>query len=180
MWYADWISGDEICKNDDKAPQYMKDDSNLWMFDNQDGCCNRFFSYKLSDCLGISDVSTNKYYPNWSKDDNGCKQDTVANPAPKYMKGSSVWLFDTLDACCDAHFAYDKANCKGESGTDAGTRMWYVDWDVEKCYMDCDISGNGPDCGGLAGSWIKGDLFDSQEECCSTKVSYDFRACMDI
>ena len=74
MWHADWISGDEICKNDDKAPQYIRDDSIFWMFDNQDGCCNRFLSYKLSDCLGISDVLSNKYFPHRSKDDNGCKQ----------------------------------------------------------------------------------------------------------
>ena len=171
-WYADWTSGDKTCKNDDKAPQYMKNSPDYWLFDTQVDCCEGYFSHTLSDCLGTSGVtSSNKYYPDWSGSGDGCIQDTVDTPAPKYMHGSNVWLFDTLDACCDAHFSYDNASCKGQP-----TAKWYVDWSVEKCYKNCDVSGT--DCGGFVGSGP--DLFDSQTKCCASKVSYNFRECMDI
>lgn len=178
-WYADWTSGDENCKNDNNAPRYMTANPDIWMYDDQAGCCNRYFLYNLADCLGTSAVASNKYFPDWSNggDDNGCKQDTAANPAPQYMQDSNVWFFDTLDACCDAHFSYDEASCKGESST-AGTSKWYVqyiDWNKAKCYKDCET---GTDCGGLAG--YGDELFDTQKKCCSTKVSYDYRQCMDI
>lgn len=175
-WYADWTSGDENCKNDNNAPQYMKVNADLWMYDNQDDCCNRFFLYSVSECLGRSAVASNKYFPDWSSANDGCQQDTVDNPAPQYMQESSVWLFDTLDACCEAHFSYEEASCKGQSSsTSSGSAKWYVDWSEEKCYKDCET---GTDCGGLAG--YGDELFDSQKKCCSSKVSYDFRKCMDI
>jgi hypothetical protein len=176
-WYADWTSGDENCKNDGNAPQYMQTNADLWMYDDQVDCCNRYFMYTLSDCLGTSAVASNKYFPDWSNGGDECKQDTVATPAPQYMKESSVWLFGTLDACCEAHFSYKEASCKGQSSTTSGTVKWYVryvDWNVQKCYKDCET---GTDCGGLAEFWD--ELFDSQETCCSSRVSYDFRKCMD-
>ena len=86
----------------------------------------------------------------------------------------SMWMFDTLDECCDRHYKYNEAGCKGTSTS--GTEEWYVVWgNPAVCVKNCE-EGTGTGCGGLAESWdIK---YASQRECCSTRVSYGFKECM--
>lgn len=38
-WYADWTSGDDTCKNDGKAPEYMTATAVNWLYDDQEDCC---------------------------------------------------------------------------------------------------------------------------------------------
>ncbi|KAL3797982.1 hypothetical protein HJC23_013220 [Cyclotella cryptica] len=38
-WYVDWISGDDTCKNDGKAPEYMIQQPSIWLFDKHEDCC---------------------------------------------------------------------------------------------------------------------------------------------
>ena len=38
-WYADWTSGDDTCKNDGKAPEYMTAAAVNWLYDDQEDCC---------------------------------------------------------------------------------------------------------------------------------------------
>lgn len=90
----------------------------------------------------------------------------VANP--------SMWIFDTLNECCDRHYKYNEAGCKGTSTS--GTEKWYVVWgNPAVCVKDCE-EGTGTGCGGLAMSWDT--KYASQRECCSTRVSFGFRDCM--
>ena len=126
--------------------------------------------------MGSSYAGSNKYYPDWSGDSEGCLQDTGSNLAPVYMVGSSVWLFDDLESCCRDHFSYNLNSCMGS--TASGTEKWYVVWrsgGVNVCVKDCKV-GSGTDCGGLAEDWD--DKYDTQKSCCSKRVSYDVKGCM--
>jgi hypothetical protein len=47
-YYPDWESGDDECSNDGNAPDYMVANENLWLFDDQDDCCEyAFFTLPL-------------------------------------------------------------------------------------------------------------------------------------
>lgn len=176
-WYADWTSGDETCKNDGNAPDYMVNNPTTWLYTTQESCCDRYFSYQKSDCMGTSAAAaaSGKFYPDWAGSNEGCLEDTASSPAPDYMAGSTTWLFDTLDACCEQHYSWAEASCKGSSAT-AGTDEWYVVWDSPaKCVKNC-ATGSGTGCGGLAETWDT--LYSSQQVCCNTRVSYAYKDCM--
>ncbi|KAL7476569.1 hypothetical protein ACHAWX_000082, partial [Stephanocyclus meneghinianus] len=104
----------------------------------------------MTKCMG--DVASGKFFPHWSGDNNeGCLLEANSVHAPEYMRRSELWLHDTLDECCAAHFGYKLADCQGQSA--AGSNKWYVDWSTFRCVKDCSSAGTGSDvngCGGLA------------------------------
>jgi hypothetical protein len=185
FYYPDWTSGDEECKNDGKAPDYMVSNQATWLYTDKDDCCARYFGWKLSDCMGTttSTSGSGKYFPDWAGDNEGCLQDTGSNTAPDYMQGSTTWLFDTLDSCCSQHYSWNKSKCMGTSTTSAvltGSEKFYVLWqgganNKDVCVKDC-ATGVGANCGGVAESWDQ--LYDTQAACCSARVSYDYKNCM--
>jgi hypothetical protein len=170
-WYADWTSsGDETCKNDGNAPEYMVSNAAYWLLEDQQACCTTFFNYKLKDCLGAAYLGTGKYYPDWAGDNKGCVQDSDPNIAPDYMAQLGFWFFETLEECCETHFKWTLPTCNVQGLV--GTSKWYVDWQSWKCVQDC----VGPTCGGLAEGW---DLkYDSKEECCEKSMWWNFNTCM--
>ena len=178
LYYPDWTSGDEECKNDGNAPDYMVGNDATWLFSDKSDCCAHFFYYKLNDCIGTSTSSsgTGKYFPDWSGNNEACLQDTGSTRAPEYMQDSTTWLFDDLESCCDEHYSYAKSTCMGSSAT-AGSGKFYVAWrsGTDVCVKDC-VEDSGTNCGGLAEDWDT--KYDSQEKCCSTAVWYDYRNCM--
>jgi hypothetical protein len=92
------------------------------------------------------------------------------------MKHSGNFLYTTLDECCEKHYNYRVNECKGLSS--AGSNKYFVDWSTYKCVKDCDVV-DGADCGGLAdGFWDLIWTFTTKEECCRTRVSWDFDGCM--
>lgn len=87
----------------------------------------------------------------------------IANP--------SMWMFDTLTACCEKHYGYNLSACTGASSS-AGTSKFYMDWGANKCVQDCE--GAAP-CGGIAESWDT--KYDTKAECCDEKMGWDTRTC---
>lgn len=179
LYYPDWTSGDEECKNDGNAPEYMAIKEAMWMSSDKSDCCARYFSYKLNDCMGAtsSTAGSGKYFPDWAGDNEACLQDTGSTRAPEYMHGSTTWLSDTLESCCNKHYEYAKSTCMGSSSS-GGSEKFYVMWrsSTDVCVKDC-VEGSGANCGGLAKDWdVK---YDSQENCCSSRVSYNFKECME-
>ncbi|KAL3797965.1 hypothetical protein HJC23_013203 [Cyclotella cryptica] len=113
-WYVDWTLGDNTCKNDGKAPDYMTQQSSIWLFDKQEDCLSSsFYSYDMTPCMGTE--ASGKFFPDWSPGNEGCLVDERNARAPKYKLQSKMWLYDTLDQCCTAHFSYKLSDCKGES-----------------------------------------------------------------
>ena len=184
LYYPDWTSGDEECKNDGNAPDYMVNNQNTWLYTDKGDCCARYFNYKLGDCMGTttSSAGSDKYFPDWAGDNEGCLQDTGSTRAPDYMSGSTTWLFDDLESCCSQHYSWNKNNCMGTSSSTAlnGSEQFYVLWkgganNADVCVKDCAV-GAGTNCGGFAESWDT--KYDTQAKCCSERVSYAYKDCM--
>ena len=184
LYYPDWTSGDEECKNDGNAPDYMVNNQNTWLYTDKGDCCARYFNYKLGDCMGTttSSAGSDKYFPDWAGDNEGCLQDTGSTRAPDYMSGSATWLFDDLESCCSQHYSWNKNNCMGTSSSTAltGSEQFYVLWkgganNADVCVKDCAV-GAGTNCGGFAESWDT--KYDTQAKCCSERVSYAYKDCM--
>ena len=183
FYYPDWTSGDEGCKNDGNAPDYMVSNQATWLHTDKGDCCASFFDYKFRDCMGmgttLSSAGSGKYFPDWAGDNKGCLQDMGSNRAPNYMHGSSTFLTDTLESCCDLHYSWNKNKCMGTSARD-GSEKFYVLWkgganNNDVCVKNC-VEDAGTNCGGLADSWDI--LYVSQAECCSERVPHEYKECM--
>ena len=115
-YYADWTSGDDTCKNDGNAPDYMVNADAVWLYDDLNSCCEQFFSYKLAYCKTgggtVSYTGTDKWYASW--DDATCFKDCAVEgtdcggPADYYQTNN---LFDSKAKCCKTNFNYDYKNC---------------------------------------------------------------------
>ena len=115
-FYADWTSGTDTCKNDGLAPEYMVNAEAVWLYDDLDNCCERFFSYKPDQCKAggntPSYTGTNKWYTSWN--DSTCCKDCVVGgtncggPADFFAANN---LFDTKEKCCSTTLSYDYKNC---------------------------------------------------------------------
>jgi len=80
-----------------------------------------------------------------------------------------MWLFDTLEACCDRYFAgWNKNRCMNVKGSG----LWYIAHQLEKCVTDCN-EGQGAYCGGLANP-ISDNLFANPRSCCENEVPWRF------
>lgn len=168
-YYADWL-GDDTCKNDGSAPSYMVSNPSMWLHDTLADCCAKNYNWKLDECMGTSETaSSGLFYPDWSGSNEGCLND---GSEPAYMLANpTMWMFDTLAACCERHYAYNLSACTGEAAS-SGTAKFYMDWGNNKCVQDCE--GAAP-CGGLAESWDQ--KYDTQDECCAEKMSWDTKSC---
>ena len=106
----------------------------------------------------------------------GCLEDVQASSAPSYMMQSGAFLYTTLDECCERHYNYRVNACKGLASV--GSNKWFINWKTYKCVKDCDVA-DGADCGGRAdGFWDLLWTFTTKEECCRTRVSWNFHECM--
>jgi hypothetical protein len=152
----------------------MVDNAAAWLYTDRDACCERYFPYKINSCKGSSNaVATGKYFPDWEGNNVGCLKDQTSTPAPAYMAGNGLFLFDTIDECCAQHFGYREAECKG-SASSAGTNKWWIDWTANTCMKDC---ATGPDCK-LAEFYGKNNLHTNKESCCRTHMPYEYRNCI--
>jgi hypothetical protein len=168
-YYADWL-GDDICKNDGGAPLYMVQNPTQWLYDTLSACCSANYGWKVDECLGTTTTTTSGlYYPDWSGDNEGCLND---GNEPEYMtQYSSMWMHSTLQACCEANYAWALTTCLGTTGG-TGSTSWYMSWSSNKCVQDC--VGASP-CGGLAESWDA--TYTTQDECCTERMWWDTTTC---
>lgn len=177
FYYPDWISGDGDCKNDGSAPDYMVKKLTNYLYSDQGDCCKLHFGWKFAACMGSSNsyAGSGKYFPDWFGENKACIQGTGSTLAPDYMQGSTTWLFDDLESCCEEHYSYSRKTCMGSSGGSDHFYVTYLTGGRAVCVKDC-VEASGTDCGGLAESWD--DKVDTQEKCCSEKVGYKFKDCM--
>ncbi|KAL3798284.1 hypothetical protein HJC23_000198 [Cyclotella cryptica] len=154
-WYVNWLGQ---CLNDGKARDYMVNNPSIWLYDTQEECCNRFYSYAVPECMGTvaSTTGSGKFFPDWDGLNLGCIIDVGSTRAPQYMQNNpTLWMFVSL----------------GTSDS-FGSEKWYMDWTVSKCVKDCKT---GTDCGGLATLWDT--LYHSQSECCKEKLWWNTEGC---
>lgn len=100
-YYADWESGDETCKNDGAAPEYMIENDGTWLFDDLDKCCETFFNWKEAECKSNgSRVGTNKWWIDWNtfKCVKDCESGTDCGGFADFY--GQNFLYTTKEDCC--------------------------------------------------------------------------------
>ncbi|EJK55373.1 hypothetical protein THAOC_24899, partial [Thalassiosira oceanica] len=105
----------------------------------------------------LSDNSNESlWYPAWGVVDK-CSN---APGMPTYMRGSSHYTSESLEACCNEHFSWDVMGCIISSGgtiVDSGTQA------------TSESEAQGKNCGGLVRTQM---TFPTAEECCTEMVPW--------
>jgi len=182
LYFPAWASSG-TCKIDEgDAPNYMRVIGGSWMKETLEECCTSHFGWNYVDCVG-ADGGANRsaadamYYPNWKQGKNECIND---GNQPVYMTNNpSVYMYETLEDCCDWYFSWAPNSClvgEGAAASSSGTPKWYVNWREGThgvCVQDCPESSNSGSlsCGGFAAPWVS--RWDSKSECCSSQKSWD-------
>ena len=97
-YYPDWAGTSETCKNDGKAPRYMK--KNGGYFESSlKACCERWYNWDVYTCMGATQ-SVEGFYPNWGHSESKCINATEDTPPGYMLNNPSLWLYDDLDDCC--------------------------------------------------------------------------------
>ena len=71
-----------------------------FIFSAKADCCKEHFEWNYNECVGSSLAANSgeKWYADWTSDDQTCKND---GNAPAYMvDNESQWLHDDRDKCC--------------------------------------------------------------------------------
>ena len=116
-YYADWTSGDDTCKNDALAPEYMINVPAIWLYDDLDSCCEQAFSYRLDYCKAggteSSGTGSNKYYVDFNSWK--CVRDcAVGSGAECGGFSDRDWndeVFDGKDSCCAKYVSWNYKEC---------------------------------------------------------------------
>ena len=97
-FYPDWTGSSETCKNDDKAPRYMKKNGGYYE-SSLKACCERWYNWDVFTCMGAT-PSVEGFYPNWGHSESKCISATEDTPPGYMLSNPSYWLYDDLDDCC--------------------------------------------------------------------------------
>lgn len=170
LWYPDWEGANTGCVRDGEEPLYMTENSVAYLFSTKADCCEEHYSFNLEECMGTSaGNSGGKYYPDWLGDDT-CKNNGAA---PTYMvQNPTMWLHDTLEACCDKNYGWKKAECMGTASASASSGLYFPDWAGanDGCLNDGtepEYMAKNPD------QWMHSTL----KACCEKNYSYNLAAC---
>ena len=169
LWYPDWAGSNTGCLRDGNEPLYMTQNPTVYLYNTKADCCNEFYYYDYTTCMGsTSSSSGTSYYADWLGDDT-CKND---GGAPPYMvQNPTLWLYDTLAECCAAHYAWKSNECLGTTTTPSG--LYYPDWsgDNEGCLND----GNEPAyMTQYSTLWMHATL----QSCCDEHYSWNLSLCL--
>jgi len=63
LYFPDWLRTD-TCINDGTAPAYMNENSDIWMYDNQQDCCQKYYSWNFDHCMSSQ---SGLWYVSWEK-----------------------------------------------------------------------------------------------------------------
>lgn len=86
------------CINDGHEPLYMKQNPSLWIYAKLEDCCDRYYGWIKRECMGLEDVPTGLFYPNW--EEQGSVKCLNDENAPAYMTNNQgVWMFASATAC---------------------------------------------------------------------------------
>ena len=155
-FYPNWSGGDNTCVNDGNYPEYMLSYQSWYLSPSLQDCCQRFYHWKLDDCLSTSSAPT--YQPS-------------ALPSISNQPSGEPTASPSLSSSPSANPTIPPSIILADSYQPTG--KWYPDWETYTCVQDCE---GAPPCGGAAEFWD--DLYSSRDECCSTRLSWNMDKCM--
>jgi hypothetical protein len=181
-FYPAWHDSDSnSCVNDGKYPQYME--NNSYFKPSLEECCKHYYSWDFTTCMlnGGADpfeYTNYEFYVDYESDSckQSCPEDTEGLNCGGLHKNWQTTYKDAEQCCKDRlHWVHqEKCIAESEGGeldvSNLGSGDYYVDWQNFKCVKDCDEDSADPECGGLAKGWDQ--LYDSQNECCSSRLSW--------
>ena len=143
-FYPNWDKTETKCLNSTATaatlPDYMRQNSEQWLDNNIESCCERHFNWAYNDCINLSGGSTStaatgKWYVDHQKDI--CQKDCIKGGDARCGGLSETWntLYEDAATCCKENLSWIVASlCAAQSnGTSVvGTSQWYVEWAVEK------------------------------------------------
>ena len=97
-----WYPGASECKNDGQAPGWQNN-----KYSSQATCCTSHFSWGYSECMGIKETGSGKWYINW--DLGKCTQDCEKSPGSScggLIHGSWILLHSKVETCCGGYMSY--------------------------------------------------------------------------
>lgn len=185
--YPNWGHSDSKCldstDNSSGMPDYMQRNPGEWLYDDIESCCDSYYHFDFDNCLVNSGGDPSAAYTNkWYVDhqDQSCHQDCQKSDVSTCGGKAHKWqtLHENPDACCEDELSWISTSvCVAQStgSTAVGTSLWFVDWELDQCVKDCDISSD-IECGGFAKSWDQ--LYSSASDCCSRLWWIERSKCM--
>jgi len=177
LFYPDWEGANQGCIDDGNEPDYMRDNAMGLLYVQLVECCTQHYSWNFLVCTDApANLNSNLYYPDWEGDDT-CKN---GGGQPDYMNNApTLWMHDSLAACCKANYRHIYAECVGSDTTSGSSTLstlpglWYPDWSQNSdnvCKNDnneAEYMTNNP------GMW----MFSSQVECCREHYFWNYVPC---
>ena len=94
----------ETCIIDGQEPDYMQDDAGTWMFDTLESCCLSHFWWEVPACTASGGRQPGKFLL--------FSLVKTTGGQPDYMTDVFwIWMFETVESCCNHYFQYDEQNC---------------------------------------------------------------------
>jgi len=176
-YYPAW-DGTEKCRNDRDVPDYMRRNPSLWIYDDIESCCGRYYNWAKADCVSrsggtTSEVAAFKWYVNHENE--VCEQDCLKSNGHPCGGLVPTWkvLYETPVSCCKNTLSWITPSvCEAASSgtTYPGTDKWYAYYQHDKCVQDCAASTKAT-CGGILES-AHVDLFDTAKSCCRETLGW--------
>lgn len=145
LWHPDLTMSSSIsCKSVGRAPDYMENDSEYWMFDDVIDCCEAHFVWDVEDCISNSAedqpaiitaptspanetmpicmvvdaqvINNNKWYPDLKSSEDGCRNDGHEKMMD-YVREYDVSTFDSEEDCCIYYYPWSIEDCIGGDGS---------------------------------------------------------------
>lgn len=109
LYYPDWSGDNDGCINDGDAPEYMVLNPSLWLHTTLQSCCEKNYSYILSQCIGSSVTGSDEWYMDYAA--SKCVKDCDgASPCGGLSNGWDE-KYPTQDTCCNAKMWWDFKAC---------------------------------------------------------------------
>ena len=143
-FYPNWGSSVMKCFNSAETAEtlldYMHGNSEEWLDDDLESCCERHFNWAYSDCISLSGGSPSALATgNWYVNDQEkiCQQDCAKESDGPCGGLAESWntLYETAANCCTEKLSWiASSTCIAHSTltTVVGTSQWYIDWALKK------------------------------------------------
>ena len=168
---------DNTCVNDGNYPEYMLYDQSWYLSLTLQDCCQRFYHWKLDECLGddydvyVGSAGNALLAAGASLSTDGGSTTMSAGDGPS--SGGAMIISAGFGTVTIGSGASTSASGGDIPLTVGSVEKWYPNWTADTCVQDCE--GASP-CGGAAESWD--DLYSSRDQCCSMRFSWNKDKCM--
>jgi len=162
-------------------PDYIIRNPSYWLFSSLEDCCSSVYKWSYHTCMTslgdkIQASITTKWYPKFGEvGEELCVQSCSDGvTCGGLVLPDQLSLFDNAAECCRKGLPWMReivCEALSTGQTPIGTRMWYVDWERERCIQDCVED----ECGGIANVWDY--MYDDIKKCCDRLYWIDFNDC---